>query len=398
MARRALTASFVETVKSTVRRVEYWDERLTGFSLRVSENGVKSWTVFYRHQARLRRLTLGTYPTLSLADARERARRALRDASIGLDPAAAKQEARDAETFAELARLYLERHAKIKKRSWAEDERIVNSELIPAWGHRKAADITRKDVIAVLDRIVERGAGVMANRTRALISKIYNFAILDRGMIEHNPAYKVANPGEEHQRDRVLTQTEIRALWTALEKQTDPIAAVFKLALLTAQRRGEVLGMAWSELDLDAGWWTIPAERAKNKLAHRVPLSPQALAILGSRRERVAAEVSQVFPGPRHKPISNPQKWMVRVKAAAGVDFRFHDLRRTAASMMTGIGVERLIVSKILNHVERGITAVYDRHSYDSEKRAALLRWDRHLNEIVEDKTPSNMVVLASTP
>jgi integrase len=177
-------------------------------------------------------------------------------------------------TFAELARLYIERHAKIKKRSWAEDERIVNSELIPAWGHRKAADIARKDVIAVLDRIVERGAGVMANRTRALISKLYNFAIFDRGMGEHNQAYKVANPGEEHRRDRGLTQTEIRALWTALEKHPDPISAVFKLALLTALRRGEVLGMAWTALDLDAGWWTNPGRARQEQTRPGVdPLS-----------------------------------------------------------------------------------------------------------------------------
>jgi integrase len=167
---------------------------------------------------------------------------------------------------------------------------LSTANWLPAWGHRKAADIARKDVIAVLDRIVERGADVMANRTRALISKIYNFAILDRGMVEHNPAYKVANPGEEHQRDRVLTQTEIRALWTALEKQPDPIAAVFKLALLTAQRRGEVLGMAWSELDLDAVWWTIPGrarqEQTRPSRTLVVPSAGDPWVAAGTRSRR----------------------------------------------------------------------------------------------------------------
>ncbi|MGO9264366.1 MAG: tyrosine-type recombinase/integrase [Candidatus Binataceae bacterium] len=381
--RHSLTAAFIESIKPTDKRADYWDKKLPGFGLRVTENGVKTWTAMYRHGRRLRRLTIGGYPAISLADARDAAKRALRDAQLGADPASAKREARDAESFQELAHLYLERHAKIKKRSWQEDERIIKSELVPAWGNWKVADIERKDVIALLDKIVERGAGVMANRTRALISKIYNFAILDRGMVEHNPAYKVANPGEEHQRDRVLGNAEIRALWKALDGEPIQIAAPFRLALLTAQRRGEVLGMAWSELDLDGGWWTIPAERAKNKLTHRVPLAPQALAILRERRAGVAMDTPYVFPGPRHKPISNPQKWLRRIKKISGIEFKFHDLRRTAASLMTGIGIERLVVSKILNHVERSITAVYDRHSYDNEKRAALLKWDIRLGEIV---------------
>jgi integrase len=211
-----------------------------------------------------------------------------------------------------------------------------------------------------------------------------------RGVVEHNPAYKVGNPGQEHQRDRVLSETEIRALWIELDRQSGPAGSVFKLTLLTAQRRGEVLGMAWSELDLDSGWWTIPSQRAKNKLTHRVPLGPQALVILHQLRARASQDALYVFPGPRRRPISNPQKWLIRLKAASAVDFRFHDLRRTAASMMTGIRIERLVVSKILNHVERGITAVYDRHSYDQEKSAALIKWDRHLARIISGESATN--------
>jgi integrase len=380
--RKALTAAFVESVKPQEKRIDYWDAKLAGFGLRVTQTGAKTWCALYRHRGRIRRLTIGSYPILGLADAREIARRALRDAQLGLDPAAARGQARDADSFGELAALYLERHSKVNKRSWHEDERIMNRDLLPAWGNRKAAEIMRKDVIKLLDGIVERGAGVMANRTRALISKVYNFGIM-RGVVEHNPAYKVSNPGLEHQRDRVLSEAEIRALWIELERQPGPPAAVFKLSLLTGQRRGEILGMAWGELDLDSGWWTLPSQRAKNKLTHRVPLGPQSLAILEQLRERRPQDALYVFPGPKRRPISNPQKWLIRLKTASGLDFRFHDLRRTAASMMTGIGIERLVVSKILNHVERGITAVYDRYSYDNEKRAALVKWDRHLARIV---------------
>jgi integrase len=198
--------------------------------------------------------------------------------------------------------------------------------------------------------------------------------------------YGVDNPGHEQQRDRVLSEDEIRQLWNALETERPWSAAIFRLGILTAQRRGEILGMKWEELDLTARWWTVPAERAKNGLAHRVPLAPQVLKILSALKAGKHDPV-YVFRGGRiGRPIANLQKPLRRVKKNARLDFRFHDLRRTAASLMTGIGISRLVVSKILNHVERGITAVYDRHSYDAEKRAALLKWERRAQHIVSAK------------
>ena len=180
----------------------------------------------------------------------------------------------------------------------------------------------------------------------------------------------------------MLSEAEIRALWLALDQEPSRIASVFRLALLTAQRRGEVLGLKWDELDLEAGWWTLPAARSKNKLAHRVPLGAQAQDILnGLRAEANGSEFA--FPSVRGSHLDSLQKPMRRIKKASGVNFKFHDLRRTAASHMTAIGVERLVVSKILNHAEQGVTSVYDRHSYDGEKLAALLKWDQRLAEIM---------------
>ncbi len=381
-----LTAQFVESAKAPAAgQIDYWDAHTRGLGLRISQGGRKTWTVFYRFTGRMRRLTLGTYPVLSLADARKLAMTALREAQHGIDPATAKREARSAESFGELANLYLERYAKAEKRSWREDERILNRDLLPRWRGRKAQEIKRADVIQLLDEIVDRNAPVMANRTRALISKIFNFGI-KRGIVESNPAFGVDNPGHEQQRDRVLSEDEIRQLWNALETERPWSAAIFRLGILTAQRRGEILGMKWDELDLTARWWTIPAERAKNGLAHRVPLAPQALKILTALKAGKHDPV-YVFRGGRvGRPIANLQKPLRRVKKNSRIDFRFHDLRRTAASLMTGIGISRLVVSKILNHVERGITAVYDRHSYDAEKRAALLKWERRAQHIVSAK------------
>jgi integrase len=397
-----LTAQFCKALKAPeLGQRDYWDLIRPGLGLRVSQGGKRAWTVIYKTNGRMRRFTLGSFPTLSLADARQSAASALREVHLGNDPATAKREARAAETFGELAALYLERHAKVEKRSWPEDERIIDRELLPAWKFRKAGETRRADVIALLDGIVERGAPVMANRVKALVSKIFNFAIR-RGIVEANPAHGVGSPGgAEHQRDRVLSEEEIRKVWKALESESPKTRAIFRMALLTAQRRSEITGMQWAELDLDSGWWTIPAERAKNGLAHRVPLSPEAVRILETVKRSIkrkkktgAKDEPLVFRGGRiGRPLANLQKPMRRIKEASGVDFRLHDLRRTAASLMTGIGISRLIVSKVLNHVERGITAVYDRHSYDAEKRAALLKWEQHLTAILNAKKRTAKVI-----
>jgi integrase len=191
----------------------------------------------------------------------------------------------------------------------------------------------------------------------------------------------------ERQRDRVLTEDEIRRFWAALDEEHAIIAALFRLRLLTAQRGGEILGATWAEMDLDQGWWTIPKERSKNGLAHRVPLSPAAVRILADLRKAVANS-SWVFPSPRKAQphLNHAQKAIERIVERSGVEFRGHDLRRTAASLMVGAGVPRLVVSKILNHVETGVTAVYDRHSYDAEKRAALDFWGKRVEVIIANK------------
>jgi len=166
----------------------------------------------------------------------------------------------------------LDRHAKRHKRSWKEDARILRSEILPAWGPRAIKDITRRDVRVLVEAIADRGAPIMANRTTALISKLFKFT-LDDELIDTSPAVRITRPGAEQKRDRVLTDDESRALWTAFDALSLEMGALFKLRLITAQRGGEVASMRWPDVDLEAGWWTIPAARSKNKLAHRVPLS-----------------------------------------------------------------------------------------------------------------------------
>ena len=393
MPRCKLTDRVVQALKPPAEgQRDYFDEGLAGFGVRVSVGGKKSFILMYRVGRRLRRFTLGRYPHLSLADARDKAREALQKVARGGDPMVEKIEDRQAETFKELAEEYLSKHAS-KKRSGSEDERILRRELLPRLGPLRAKSITRRQVREVLDKIADRGAGVMANRTLALVRKVFNFGI-QHDIVVTNPCADLARLAEEQPRDRVLTEEQIRAVWGALDAEPAWFASAIRLYLLTAQRKHEILGMRWDEIDLASGWWTIPSERAKNGLAHRVWLNASAQRLLKELRLRSAGSLF-VFPSPRgDQPIATAQKPLVRIREAAGVDFGIHDLRRTSASHMTGMGISRLTVSKILNHAEKGVTAVYDRHSYDAEKREALDAWGKRLIEIIE-KEPRGSAQLA---
>jgi integrase len=343
----------------------------------VTQSGRKTFVVRYRLNGKRPRVTIGSYPAFGLADARARARTILLQVGSGEDPSRA-------ESFAELADLYLDRHAKPKKRSWRYDERQLKRDLLPAWGKRKAVDIRRSDVHEVLDGILDRGSPAMANRTRALISKVFNFGIT-RGIVEHNPAAHVPPPARLQSRQRVLSEEEIRELWTLFDSHllTPLMAASFKLRLLTAQRGIEVLSMQWDQVD--GIWWTIPPEVAKNGLAHRVPLSAQAKAVLDEIQNHSGGS-QWVFPSPREDgPIQWVQKASRQLRDNTSFEWTPHDLRRTAATFMASMGVSRLVIAKILNHAETTVTAVYDRASYDREKQSALQLWGSRVETIVHD-------------
>jgi integrase len=223
---------------------------------------------------------------------------------------------------------------------------------------------------------------------------LFNWAVA-RDILNANPCYRVSKPSSENRSDRVLTEEEIRAAWQALAAEAPLTAATFKLRLLTAQRGAEVLAMRWDHIS--SGWWTIPAEIAKNGLAHRVPLSAPVLMLLDEIRP-LGKGSEWVFPaadGKGHR--ATIHKAHSRIRRRCGVSFVPHDLRRTAASHMTSIGISRLVVSKILNHAEPGITAVYDRHSYDREKRAALDAWAARLEKIIagDEADTCNVIALS---
>jgi integrase len=377
-----LTARTLDQLRAGATARYVTDPHVAGLAIRISPQGAKTWSLRYRVGRRQRRLTLGAYPTVSLADARTRARDALRAVAAGGDPAEEKRVRREADTVGEFAEIYLREHAKPRKKSWRVDEMRLRIDVLPAWRHRLMKEITRRDVRDLLDQIGAR-APIVANRVRALLHKFFNVA-LELDVVETNPVTGTRRPGVEHQRDRVLTPDELRTFWAACEALPLEMRSAWQLRLLTAQRGGEVFGMRWQDVDMEGAWWTIPAGASKNKLPHRVPLSALAMDLLKQLRAHADARSTPsmyVLAGARGKRQQAEAVATMRID-----DFRGHDLRRTAASLMASGGVPRLVVSKILNHVERGVTAVYDRHSYDQEKRLALDQWARTVTRILEPK------------
>jgi len=389
MTTERLTDAKLRSYRHTGQRQDVKDEGYTGkgtLYLRIGASKGKAWSFVYRHDGTYRRMTLGEYPVMGLKDAHKAAMEAALLIDQGQDPSeqakAQRAAERQAATVAVLAEQFIELYSKAKKRSWAEDQRILWRDVLPVLGTRKAKDITRRDVAKLLDGIAARGAPIAANRTLAVVRKMFAWAV-SRGEIEANPAQGVTAPAREQSRDRVLVDAEITALWRDLEAaRMDPVTRqALRFMLTTGQRLGEVCAMTWEQIDGDV--WTIPGAIAKNGNAHRVPLSGLALAILDQmpRGGRV------VFPSRRGDRAMSPtalsHALRNNLELLGLADVHPHDLRRTAASHMTMLGHNRLVVSKVLNHVEGGVTAVYDRHTYDAEKRAALNGWAAKLEALI---------------
>ena len=399
------TDRYIKNLKPKSSRYEVYSEGEVGFGMRVNSTGVKTWITRYKIDGATSKHTHGEYPDKSLEEARElhqADRKAIRKGKHPQrDATHTKHMEKQAETIKTLADEYIEKWAKPHKRSWEEDERMLQKDVVKIWGERKVKDITRRDIIKLLDKIVDRGSPVTANRVLALVRKMFNFAI-ERDMIEASPCVMVRAPGKEKSKDRVLTEDEIKTFWKKLYSTNMATSSklALKLLLLTAQRRGEVATAEKKDFNLESCWWTIPAEKAKNGLAQRVPLSPQAINIIERAKQISEDKNPYLFPSPRGKKSMTATaltRAVSRNRDTFGISsFTPHDLRRTAASMMASSGIERLVISKILNHAESGITAVYDRHSYDKEKQQALESWGRKLLAILSDRKSNIIPITAS--
>ena len=400
--RRILNDTSIRSIKPpSAGAVDYFDDLTPGLSLRVTSKDVRTWTVFYRDKnARQKRLTLGRYPAVKLVDARELARTAQRSVAHGGDPVVEKRAAREVLTFGKLADTYIEDYAKLSKKSWEEDERQLESDLLPKWKSRPAAEIKSEDLLSILNAKVRNGSPVAANRLRALVSRIFTFGA-DQRLVppSANPVIGVKKPTKELSRDRVLTDEEIRRIWDACDTQNPYVSAWFRLRLVTAQRGGELLQMRWQDIDEQSHFWSIPGEYVKNALGHRVYLNELARKILKTvpRGDKNVWVFPKSFMGDykhvgRRLAQSTRANIVSKKKSGPGArdktDIRGHDLRRTAASLMASGGVPRFVISRILNHSEeKDITSVYDRYGYDAEKKAAMEFWSRRLTVVLKGKS-----------
>jgi integrase len=427
MGKINLTDAFVRSFRCApgTNVTEVRDVDVRGLELRATASGTKTWRLHYtrRSDGKRRAVSLGAYPALSLKAARSKAKghqAEIENDDIRADPAMDRQIRRRSQTFSDLADEWLERHGRPYKSSRAvrDDISMLDRHVRPRIGGMRITEITKRVVIRMLDEITaqpdarkgQKAGRKMThrpNRVFELVRTIFRWGI-GRDLLTVDPTFGLAPPiRKERPRERDLSMDEIYRLWTALNRTpvsrtlgqskrelpiSRPTALAIKLALVTGQRIGEVARIALSELTLDdvAPLWTIPSDRTKNGQPNRVPLSKLALELIAEARE-LSGESQWLFPSPNGEKSMDahaPTRALTRARAAIGLnDFRIHDLRRTAATQMAGLGVSPHTISMILNHIsarQGSITSkVYVQYSYDREKRQALEAWSARLEAII---------------
>lgn len=430
-----LTDLSVKNWAVTERRQEVADAKVRGLYLIVQISGKKSWAVRYRFGGRLLKLTIGAYPTFSLRQAREEAGNAFR--MLGgvspQDPRAVQKETRrkaqradaeDPDLFRLVAERYLREYAS-KRKGFREKARLLGMRPDPtsavhwgvikggpadAWKDRRVQDIGRRDIKEHLDDMLPT-ARFGANRKFAELRKFFNWAV-SKDILTASPVLGMAPPTDmqdeaARRRERTLmrvatlpnsTDDELRWLWRACEADGYPFGPLTQLLVLTGQRRSEVGGMTWGEIDLEKRQWTIPGSRTKNGKPHMVPLSDAAMSIM-EKLPRIEGRAGYVFTTSGETPVSGFSRMKLRLdrlmstaaKEARGenarvAEWRLHDLRRTVAAGLQRLGVAVTVTEKVLNHTSgsfAGIVGVYQVHDYAEEKAVALQTWGRFLTDLV---------------
>ena len=393
MPKKNLTVRGVARLKPGPR-IEIWDTREPGLYVRIGARKIV-YGVRCNVGAQRIRATIGPTDEWTLDAARTKARE-IREAAEG-----STNRPVEIHTFEDLAEQYLERHARKLKRTAGEDERMIRVEMIPAFGSKPIERVEKRDVIKVVEGIANRKAPYMSNRVRSVAIGIFNWAeTMD--LCHSNPCSKLRKFGKEEARLRVLSDAEVRSIWAVVDDHDSPLAAAVKLMLLTGQRRNEVCGMRWAEIDMDAAMWNLPPDRVKNAQAHKVPLAPSVLDLLERIRDRQIEDERQrakrtrqeprehvfVFPNSRNwlKPVISIKAIKADIQRDAGITERWtlHDLRRTMATRLADLHTPSQVIGRILNHAPVSVTEKHYIHSeFENEKREALELWARRLNVIV---------------
>lgn len=401
MPKLKFTAAAIERLKPpSTGQTDYFDAAYPALALRVTANGVRSWVYFGRVHGKIKRATLGRFPDLSLAKARQKAGETADTMRQGVDPAAAKRAARNApkDHFEAVADEWLKRD-QAGNRSYGEVKRTIDRDVKPAWKGRPVTSIGRRDVLELIDKIADRGAVTLARRVHAYLHRMFRWCV-GRGILEANPVADLPKPGAMVKRDRVLTDDELRKVWNAADIIGWPFGPAARLLILTAARRDEITRLQWAEVEGDR--IELRGERTKNGEPHTIPLSPQAQALIAALPRMSGSEF--VFTTTGSTPVSgwSRAKDLLDAKIADAAEgraldaWRLHDLRRSAATGLQRLGIALQVVEAILGHIagsRAGVVGVYQRHTFDAEKRTALEAWARHVETIVSGK-PSNVMPL----
>jgi len=395
-----LTAKHIENLKPGGK--EYLQSDGDGLFIRVSPKGKKTWLYIYPFDGKRYWYKLGHFPDKSLSKARGLRNEASTKVKKGINVAEEEKRRREerlkSPTVNDLIQLYMEKWARKRKRTWEEDQRNLKKDILPRWGNRKAKDIRKADVIALLEDIEKRqenrgkpNSTTAQRHVFAVIRKMFNFA-MERDLVDLNPCSGVKAPPPPQPRKRHLNEAEIRQFWEGLDECpiSDEVRKALKLTLITGQRPGEVAGINWNEID--GHWWTLPGERSKNKRPHRIYLTDLALSLIGEPADGF------LFSSPKKpdQPINGTalSKAVRRNLSNLGLeDLRPHDLRGTVTTQMSKLGIEKYIRERVQNHIDQSVSAKhYDAYDYDSEKRQALEKWSRRLLGIIEGKAEEKVV------
>ena len=431
-ARERLTEKRLEAlaVKSGTR-AEIADDIVRELRIRVGKSGKKSWSMLYRvvqpdgKRGEMKRLSLGAYPKVSLAEARTKARAALEQADDGIDPAAVKVEEveqRQTRTFEAVLDRFVELYAKpnTKDGRWAKTqeelakkqaeagagaddtteetakprkigrcpaERLLADHVAPKWQGRLIETITRAEAHEMLDEVIEESGASIAREVRKHLTRMFNWAA-DRGLIAANPLAGMQRPELGYvSRERVLTVEELRQIWKAAADAADPFGDMVRLLILTGQRRSEIAGLERGWIHAEQRAVEIPAASYKTKRPHVFPLSAPAWALVKALPKWNGGDFMFTTTG-GERPFSGFSKAKARLDAKIANNAKkaelepmepwtLHDIRRSVATHMARLGVAQEHIERVLGHVVAGVAGTYNRYSYLDEKRAALETWGK---------------------
>lgn len=386
--KRKLTDRYLSTLKAPASgRIEVADTEARGLVFRMTSAGAASWAVRYTNPKTRKqsRHTLGDYPALSLAKARDSVTAFRAKLIEGEDPTK-----KPLETFADLVKAYHEGYLDTQTRKPSQTRALFDQHVLPRIGTMGLRDIRRGDVIDMLDRLQRDGLRSQVNRIQSAVSAALNWAV-NEGHIELNPILGLRHRVKEDERDRVLSDAELKAVWMAADGRSVPSRDLVKVLILTMQRRDEVRGMRWDELDETDRSWIIPAARNKSGRKHLVPLSGMAWDLI----DAMPRLGPYVFTTDGERAYAGHAKLGPALRRASQVEgWTLHDLRRTGRTGLSRLGVPLHVAELVLNHARPRLEKTYDHYDYLAEKRDALERWAAHVRRTVETPEGANVVAI----